>query len=562
MYKLTQFIFIFLILSICKQGFTEELSLNGFPDETVIWQDRTIPVCWEDLAQSNPTQRSWVINAVTDTWQKHSLVKFVGWGQCNANSKGIRIKIIDDKNKGPHVKELGQKLNGVKNGMVLNFTYNNWSPGCRDEGQLAWCTSHIAVHEFGHALGFAHEQNRPDTNHEICPEHKIQGSDGTAIFGDWDAHSVMNYCNQNWNGFAQLSQTDIQMVRHYYGHPTQQAIPIKGDFNADNLTDIFMYIPGNGADFLWSAQGTGKFSVSENFDITGEYVPIIGKFSEPNRDDILWYARETLPDYLWLNFAGDQLQSSGNLGIDGIYQPFVADFTDNGLSEIVFYAPGEPHESMWHFSYGGAIRNQFYASFNKHPNARPLIGKFNHDRYPDIFWYTPGAVEDQLLLGLGGGNFLFWTQLPYRVDGTYVPLVGDFNGDSIDDIFWYGPGSAPDVLWSGSWDGNFNASNSLGVDAHYKPFVGDFDGDSISDIFWYAPGKNPDYIWFGSANNQFEFSDNLNVDGIYTPLTGKYITTVDNDNANQIFWLSSIANTSSIWTISQSRNVQTFNVTH
>jgi hypothetical protein len=173
----------------------------------------TVSVCWEP-GSSNGPERGWVRDAVTRSWeaQSNGKLRFIGFGQCVAASKGIRIAVQED---GPHTKGLGTQLNGKKNGMVLNFTFQTWSPVCAESpARRESCIRSIAVHEFGHALGFAHEQNRPDTPGECAK--KAQGSAGDVMLTPWDLNSVMNYCNPVYNNSGQLSARDVEGLRKAY----------------------------------------------------------------------------------------------------------------------------------------------------------------------------------------------------------------------------------------------------------------------------------------------------------------------------------------------------------
>jgi hypothetical protein len=191
---------------------TRAITDKAFPLMNAKWPFNVVFVCWENPSNTDIRERRIVQRAVAETWEANSSLHFRGWQECAPATKGIRILIEDS---GPHTKMLGKYVDGIRNGMVLNFSFYNWGQSCqatRDD-----CIYSIAVHEFGHAIGFAHEQNRPDTAGECGL--KKQGPDGDLLLTPWDPHSAMNYCNSVYNNGGQLSALDIKAVAYIYGAP-------------------------------------------------------------------------------------------------------------------------------------------------------------------------------------------------------------------------------------------------------------------------------------------------------------------------------------------------------
>ncbi len=190
---------------------------KGWVRMSTVWQNPVIPVCWELTPADQARERAWVQDAVENSWDANSRVDFTGWGLCERhtpNSQGIRISVVDT---GAQTSGLGNVISGDRNGMHLNFRYSSWNNWCaKTEALRESCLRSNAVHEFGHALSFAHEHNRHDRP-DSCTDRR-QGSDGDVILTPWDPNSVMNYCNEGrMRAGGALSAGDISSVQQVYG---------------------------------------------------------------------------------------------------------------------------------------------------------------------------------------------------------------------------------------------------------------------------------------------------------------------------------------------------------
>jgi hypothetical protein len=465
-----------------------------------VWPSSNIPVCVYAHGGTYNTEQTWIREALADSWEAVSAVRFTGWGACQDSDPVVKLRLFQgDSNSKTHgfampvgiglgidTKLVGTNLDGGPQ----NVSVSNWrdaagnpvtcAPGFSREA----CVKSTAIHEFGHVLGYAHEQNRSDRP-SSCTD-APSGADGTVAPGLWDLFSVINYCNPVRNGAGRLSPRDIIGHKSRYAMGASPLLFYKtngsvGTAATGTLSSTGAYTNGfiyNGWDPNWThIVGTRNLTVLFYNQFTG--VAATGKvdnagnyssFQVVNIGGAGWSHITSLHNgFVFLYRQATGTAAIGRIDAKGAYQPF-----GNLMSGFANFTHVVGLQNGALFLFNIVSGTGFVSRVNAQGGYQNVTGQINVGS-----WSHVTAVNESSLFFMnnstrvgrvalltdtvsdvpgGGGTINFVWKPTISGLGNWTAVVGARNGA----LFFYNPSSSTAATAVVSYQGNYAAGVTVG----------------------------------------------------------------------------------------------------
>lgn len=467
---------------------------------------RYVSVCWDLPNFSNEKIATHDTLMGGRSWSDSADIVFTGWNDCGPAGADIDIGRDGDANSevGTDQPEPGEN-------------YMNLFP--TSVFYRSWMAPAVGLHEFGHALGFVHEGDRPDWDPDFdngCsgepPASYNFGLTYTnGAYGNEDEYSIMGYCATT--GLNNLSGQDRLTARFVYG-TREGKLRRLADSDGDGQADLFCY----------DRDADGGLWV-DFASVSGQY----------NSADQAWTGRDWCKDDTSVTHRAD-------FNGDGMADIMCRD-TQTGRMRIDYAnSNGKYTETNWEKATLGWCDNVnevvYTGDFDGDGQADLLCNNRNTGRVAIDYANNAGQffgndwVDNDA--GIGGYVFLSGSNI-----GTIEIHIGDFNGDGRDDILEHRLHDGQMTTHYASSNGKFTGSPWSGrawcTGPRRELHVGDFNGDGRDDLLCHNVVNGKKEIDYANAQGKFLAVDWSRNNGFCSmPDAKMFVGAVDQDDRDDL----------------------------
>ena len=447
-----------------------------------------IPMCWDVIdgfadQQAAAAAQSFVVQTIEEGWA-NPLGLHVTWEKCPSSGSQLHVRTllrIGDATFNGNTVKFGmdtltswrQRIKYVRPASRLPKNQPGLLMGIRSDWNQNVFTRasfrSLVLHEFGHILGFAHEQKSNDSGGDsTCPDERISNrinvgpADGLSIMG-WGG----DYCKFS---LGVLTPADVRAARTIYGVGRSSST----DFNSDGRADILWHNATTLEAQIWfmaGAQRIGRATITSGGQPARIGLPfrIVASrdFNRDGKADILWHNGATGETQLWfmdgptLVDRATVVDTNGAAFLVGLPWSIVAtsDINRDGRTDIVWHNAASGETQVWFMDRHRVVDRQTVQDEHGKPMlvGAPwhIVGAndMNFDGWADIVWHNASSNETQIWFMLNHRIIDRRTVVaedgqPMRV-GLPWQITGsdDYNLDGSADILWHNDATGETQIW-------------------------------------------------------------------------------------------------------------------